>query len=150
MAFSSDVHGTSSKDVMDLLVLNQYFDTIQVICKSTLIPFYCVYIYLFVYSISLFRIWVKTHTQNVCSSQMISNQSETVFLKPLLLWNKCRLTYSQLFIIIIDIKPLRNVLLGSKLSKNLIYSIIYRHLITRSYLPFIQKFYLYLKIILLI
>jgi ribonucleotide reductase alpha subunit len=23
------VHGTSSKDVMDLLVLNQYFDTLQ-------------------------------------------------------------------------------------------------------------------------
>jgi hypothetical protein len=27
--FSNSVHGTSSKDVMDLLVLNQYFDTLQ-------------------------------------------------------------------------------------------------------------------------
>jgi hypothetical protein len=28
--FSANVEGTSSKDVMDLLVLTQYFDTLQV------------------------------------------------------------------------------------------------------------------------
>ncbi len=30
VAFSSNVKGTTPKDIMDLLVLNQYFDTIQV------------------------------------------------------------------------------------------------------------------------
>jgi hypothetical protein len=30
VAFSDNVKGTSPKDVMDLLVLTQYFDTIQV------------------------------------------------------------------------------------------------------------------------
>lgn len=27
--FSQSVHGASAKDVMDLLILNQYFDTLQ-------------------------------------------------------------------------------------------------------------------------
>lgn len=41
--FSKDVHGVSPKDVMDLLVLNQYFDTINAIgsnkdCKVVFLP----------------------------------------------------------------------------------------------------------------
>jgi hypothetical protein len=41
--FSSDVHGVKSKDVMDLLILNQYFDTISDIgknkeCKVVFLP----------------------------------------------------------------------------------------------------------------
>jgi hypothetical protein len=29
LEFSGNVHGTNSKDVMDLLILTQYFDTLQ-------------------------------------------------------------------------------------------------------------------------
>lgn len=34
--FSSNVHGTTAKDIMDLLVLNQYFDTLQVNITATM------------------------------------------------------------------------------------------------------------------
>jgi len=37
--FSSEVKGANAKDVMDLLILNQYFDTIQVIRSSLYTPY---------------------------------------------------------------------------------------------------------------
>ena len=41
LQFSSEVKGATAKDIMDLLILNQYFDTMQVSCL-TIISFFSI------------------------------------------------------------------------------------------------------------